>query len=87
MAKSSKAHMRASHKYTKNNYKKKYIIFKKSEIGTIDKFCKEYNYTRNNLINQSIKEKREIETGKKFEDLVKENQAVENIQAEDNINI
>lgn len=70
MAKASKSQIKSHIKYNSNHYQKKCILFKKTEIGLIDKFCRDHNYTRNSFMTEAIKEKIEIETGKKFEDLV-----------------
>ncbi|MBQ6144026.1 MAG: hypothetical protein IJI84_06100 [Clostridia bacterium] len=61
---------KAKRKYNEKTYKRVSIYVKNEEMTVIEKFCKDKNYSKNNLFIQSIKEKIEKETGKKFQDLL-----------------
>ena len=55
-------------------------------MNIIDSFCKNNNYSKNNLFIEAVKEKIEHDTGKSFDEFLKDNQATQEEQA-DNKNI
>ena len=61
---------KAKRKYNEKTYKRVSIYVKNEEMTVIEKFCKDKNYSKNNLFIESVKEKIERETGKNFQDLL-----------------
>lgn len=55
-------------------------------MNTINSFCKNNNYSKNNLFIEAVKEKIEHDTGKSFDKFLKEAQAKQEEQS-DNKNI
>lgn len=67
----SKSQIKANHKYNKKAYKRVSLYFKNREMTVIENFCKDRNYSKNNLFIESVKEKIERETNKNFDELFK----------------
>ncbi len=78
--KSSDAKIRASRKYTEKTYKKVSTYFINSDMLAINEYCKKFNYSKNGLIVQAVKEKIERDTGKSFDEFLKEQQGSEEQQ-------
>lgn len=70
----SSAQIKANHKYNKKNYKRVSLYVKNEEMNIIENFCKNNNYSKNNLFIEGVKEKIEKDTGKSFDEFIKENQ-------------
>ncbi len=73
----SKSQINANHKYNKKTYKRVSLYVKNDDMKVIEDFCKNGNYSKNNLFVESVREKIEKETGKKFDELLKELQPAE----------
>lgn len=71
----SSAQIKANHKYNKKNYKRVSLYVKNEEMDIIENFCKNNNYSKNNLFIEGVKEKIERDTGKSFEEFLKESQS------------
>lgn len=71
----SSAQIKANHKYNKKNYKRVSLYVKNEEMDIIEDFCKNNNYSKNNVFIEGVKEKIERDTGKSFEEFLKENQS------------
>lgn len=71
----SNAQKKSAKKYQDKNNKRFGIIMKKPEGETLEKYLKDNKYTVNGFIVQAIKEKIERDTGKSFEEFLKENQS------------
>ena len=71
----SSAQIKANHKYNKKNYKRVSLSVKNEEMDIIENFCKNNNYSKNNLFIEGVKEKIERDTGKSFDEFLKENQS------------
>lgn len=71
----SNAQIKANHKYNKKNYKRVSLYVKNEEMDIIENFCKNNNYSKNNLFIEGVKEKIERDTGKSFEEFLKESQS------------
>lgn len=67
----SKSQIKANHKYNKKAYKRVSLYVKNEEMTVIENFCKDGNYSKNNLFIESVKEKIERETNKNFDELLK----------------
>jgi len=63
----SSAQIKANHKYNKKNYKRVSLYVKNEEMDVIECFCKNNNYSKNNLFIEGVKEKIERDTGKSFD--------------------
>lgn len=66
---------RAKSKYNKKNYSRTPISLKHNEMSVLNNHCEKYGYSKNGFIVQAIKEKIERDTGKSFEEFLKENQS------------
>ena len=73
----SKSQIKANHKYNKKAYKRVSLYVKNEEMTVIEDFCKNGNYSKNNLFIEAVKEKIERETGKNFQDLSAQTQPAE----------
>ncbi len=71
----SSAQIKANHKYNKKNYKRVSLYVKNEEMDIIEDFCKNNNYSKNNVFIEGVKEKIERDTGKSLEEFLKENQS------------
>lgn len=71
----SSAQIKANHKYNKKNYKRVSLYVKNEEMDIIEDFCKNNNYSKNNVFIEGVKEKIERDTGKSFDEFLKENQS------------
>lgn len=69
----SNAQIKANHKYNKKNYKRVSLYVKNEDMTIIEEFCKNNNYSKNNLFIEGVKEKIQQDTGKNFDELLKEN--------------
>ena len=65
---------RAKSKYNKKNYSRTPISLKHNEMSVLNNHCEKYGYSKNGFIVKAIKEKIERDTGKSFDDFIKENQ-------------
>lgn len=63
---------KAKRKYNEKSYKRVSLYLKNEEMSIIEDFCKNKNYSKNNLFVESVREKIEKETGKNFDDLMSE---------------
>ncbi len=72
MAKNSQARIKASNKYVKKAYKQFNVKLKPYQMEILENHCNRNNYSKNNFAVLSIQEKIERETGKTFEELLKE---------------
>lgn len=72
--KSSDAKIRANRKYTEKNYKKVSTYFSISDMEVINRYCQKFNFSKNGLIVQAVKEKIERDSGKSFDEFLKEQQ-------------
>lgn len=70
----SDAQKKSAKKYQDKNNKRFGIIMKKCDGETLEKYLKNNSYTVNGFIVQAVKEKIERDTGKSFEEFIKENQ-------------
>ena len=68
----SMSQIKANHKYNKKAYKRVSLYIKNDEMVVVEDFCKNKNYSKNNLFVESVREKIEKETGKNFDDLMSE---------------
>lgn len=75
--KSSDARIRASRKYTEKNYKKVSTYFSISDMEVINGYCQKFNFSKNGLIVQAVKEKIERDSGKSFDEFLKEQEPEE----------
>jgi hypothetical protein len=73
-SKSSDAKIKANRKYTEKTYKKVSTYFTINDMIAINEYCSKFNYSKNGLIVQAVKEKIERDTGKSFDEFLKENQ-------------
>lgn len=81
----SNAQKKSAKKYQDKNNKRFGVIMKKPEGETLEKYLKDNKYTVNGFIVKAIKEKLERDTGKSFEEFLKENQSkTEECQEQDN---
>ncbi len=71
----SNAQKKSAKKYQDKNNKRFGIIMKKPEGETLERYLKDNKYTVNGFIVQAIKEKIERDTGKSFEEFLKESQS------------
>ena len=70
--KNSNAKIRAVNRYNKKTYSRTTISLKHSEMEILDKHCEKFNHSKNGFIVKSIKQNIENESGKTFEELLKE---------------
>ena len=63
---------KAKRKYNDKSYKRVSLYLKNEEMAIIEGFCKNKNYSKNNLFIESVREKIEKETGKNFDQLAAE---------------
>ena len=73
----SKSQINANRKYNEKTYKRVSLYVKNEEMTVIEDFCKNGNYSKNNLFIEAVKEKIERETNKNFDELLKELQPAE----------
>ncbi len=78
---------KAKRKYNEKTYKRVSIYVKNEEMTVIEDFCKNGNYSKNNLFIESVKEKIERETGKNFQDLSAQTQTAEESETAKNAEI
>ncbi len=74
MGKLTEAQKRAKAKYNKKAYKRAELILKPYIMDILNDYCNKIGSSRNSFISQAIQEKIERETGKTFEELLKETQ-------------
>ena len=86
MAKNYQSKIKANNKYAKKTYFRATFYTKSNEYNIIEQFIKNNHYTTNGLVVSAVKEKIERMTGKKFDDLVKENQLEESLKSETETN-
>ena len=72
MSKLSEAQIRAKNKYDKKTYSRTTLSLKHKEMDILNKHCEKFGYSKNGFMVKSIQEKIERETGKTFEELLKE---------------
>lgn len=72
MGKLTEAQIRAKNKYDKKAYKRILARLKPHEMEIFNDHCEKFNHSKNGFIVKSIFEKIERETGKTFEELLKE---------------
>ena len=72
--KKSNSQTRAKSKYNKKNYVRTPISLRHNEMNVLNNHCEKYSYSKNGFIVQAIKEKIERDTGKSFEEFLKDNQ-------------
>ena len=74
---------KAKRKYNEKTYKKVSVYVKNNEMRIIESFCKDRNYSKNNLFVESVKEKVQRELGKSIDELLKELQTIEESKISD----
>lgn len=72
--KNSDARIRANNKYNKKNYTRTPISLRHNEMNVLNAHCEKHGYSKNGFIVQAIKEKIERDTGKSFDEFLKEQQ-------------
>ena len=72
-----KASTRAKNKYNKTAYRQLNLKLKPKIMDVLNRHCEVFSHTKNNFIAQAIKEKIERETGRTFDELLKELQPIE----------
>lgn len=70
----TKSSTKAKSKYNKKAYSRTHISFKHSEMAILNMHCEKYGYSKNGFVVQAVKEKIERDTGKSFDEFIKENQ-------------
>lgn len=63
---------KAKNKYNKTAYKQINLQIKPNIVSILDNHCKHLSYTRSSFIVQAVKEKIERDTGKSFDEFLKE---------------
>lgn len=71
----TKSSTKAKSKYNKKAYSRTHISFKPSEMAVLNMHCEKYGYSKNGFVVQAVKEKIEKDTGKSFEEFLKESQS------------
>ena len=74
MSKLSEAQKRAKDKYNKKAYKQFNVKLKPFQMEILEEYCNKYEYSKNNFAVLALKEKMERDTGKSFDEFIKENQ-------------
>lgn len=74
MNKNNESKTKAKRKYNEKSYKRVSLYIKNEEMDIIEEFCKNNNYSKNNLFIEGVKEKIERDTGKSFDEFLKEHQ-------------
>lgn len=69
-----KSSTKAKNKYNKTAYRQVCLQIKPDIMDVLNIHCKNFSYTRNSFITQAIKEKIERDTGKSFDEFLKEQQ-------------
>lgn len=82
-----KASTRAKNKYNKTAYRQLNLKLKPKIMDVLNRHCEVFSYTKNNFIAQAIKEKIERETGRTFDELLKELQPAEESDTSESANI
>lgn len=72
--KKANSQTRAKSKYNKKNYVRTPISLRHNEMNVLNNHCKKFGCSKNGFIVQAIKEKIERDTGKNFDEFLKENQ-------------
>ena len=72
-----KSSTKAKNKYNKTAYKRISVHLKPEVMEVFNRHCEAFSYTKNNFIIQAIKGRIEKETGKNFDELLKELQPAE----------
>ena len=72
-----KSSTKAKNKYNKTAYKRISVHLKPEVMEVFNRHCEAFSYTKNNFIIQAIKDRIEKETGKNFDELLKELQPAE----------
>ena len=67
-----KSSTKAKNKYNKTAYKRISVHLKPEVMEVFNRHCEAFSYTKNNFIIQAIKDRIEKETGKNFDELLKE---------------
>lgn len=67
-----KSSTKAKNKYNKTAYKRISLLIKPLLMDVLNNHCNKFEYSKNGFIAKSIKETIERETGKTFEELLKE---------------
>ena len=75
----SMSQIKANHKYNKKAYKRVSLYIKNDEMAVVEDFCKNKNYSKNNLFVESVREKIEKETRKNFDQLAAEIQTADEV--------
>lgn len=77
MNKNNESKTKAKRKYNEKSYKRVSLYIKNEEMDIIEEFCKNNNYSKNNLFIEGVKEKIERDTGKSFDEFLKEQEPEE----------
>lgn len=77
MSKLSEAQKRAKNKYNKKSYKQFNVKLKPFQMDILENYCNKYGYSKNNFAILSLKEKMEKDTGKSFDEFLKEQEPEE----------
>ena len=72
--KNSDARLKANNEYNKRAYKTFNLRMKPHQNCIFSEHCKKYNYGKNEFLILAVKEKIERDTGKSFDEFIKENQ-------------
>ena len=80
MSKLSEAQKRAKDKYNKKAYKQFNVKLKPFQMEILEEYCNKYEYSKNNFAILALKEKMEKDTGKSFDEFLKDNQATQEEQ-------
>ena len=72
MAKTSDAKLKAIKKYDMKTYERINARFRKDEMKVFSNYCKKSNHSKSGFMVKATLEKIERETGKTFEELLKE---------------
>ncbi len=81
MSKLSEAQKRAKNKYNKKAYKQFNVKLKPFQMSILEDYCNKYGYSKNNFAILALKEKMEKDTGKSFDEFLKEQQENERIKS------
>lgn len=71
----SEAQKRAKNKYNKKAYKQLNVKLKPFQMEILENYCSTYNFSKNNFAILSLKEKMERDTGKSFDEFLKESKS------------
>ncbi len=70
----TKSSTKAKSKYNKKNYVRTLITLRHKEMNILNNHCQKYGYSKNGFILQAIKDRIEKDTGKSFDEFLKEQQ-------------